>query len=92
MAGGKYGSTFIDRAFLEWLQPKLENQKLLPKDFRTGGHFVLTPMGRVLLRRFEPYKHAFSGTESADITLPRDTVVAAGQQGGIVNGVINLTE
>jgi hypothetical protein len=91
-AGGKCGATFIDQAFFEWLQPRLENQELLPRDFRTGGHFILTPKGRVLLERFERVKHAFSGTENGDISLPRGTIVTADQQDGIDNGVISLTE
>lgn len=36
-----------------------------------GGHFVLRPMGRLFLDRFEPLKHSFTGTEDGAIKLPR---------------------
>ncbi|KAH0537284.1 hypothetical protein FGG08_005909 [Glutinoglossum americanum] len=91
-AGGKYGATFIDREFLEWLQPRLTNLDIQAKDFGTAGHFVLMPKGRVLLERFERVKHAFSGTEKGDISLPRGTIVSADQQDGLESGVISLTE
>lgn len=90
--GGKCGATFIDRAFLEWLQPKLENEKLVSKDSLTSGHFVVMKMGRILLERFERIKHEFSGSENGDISLRRGTIVREDQQDGIVNGVITLTE
>jgi hypothetical protein len=92
IAGGKYGATFIDHAFLEWLRPRLENKDLLPKEFQTGGHFVVTPVVRILLGRFERVKHAFSGTENGDFSLPRGAIVAEGQQDGLESGIISLTE
>lgn len=92
VVGGKCGATFIDQAFLEWLQPKLENQELVSKDFRTSGHFVVLKKGRILLDRFERVKHEFSGTENGDVSLPRGTIVREDQQEGIVNGVVTLTE
>ncbi|KAF4625147.1 hypothetical protein G7Y89_g13022 [Cudoniella acicularis] len=91
LTGDKYGATLIDRAFLEWLEPRLENLDLQSKDFGNGGHVILMPKGRVLLERFEKYKHAFTGTEEANITLPRGTVVAADYEDGLGSGVIKLT-
>ncbi|KAI9786203.1 MAG: hypothetical protein M1839_007613 [Geoglossum umbratile] len=92
ITGGKYGATFIDQEFLEWLQPRLTNLDILPGDFGTGGHFVLNPRGKVLLDRFERVKHAFNGTNTGDITLPRKTIIAEGQQDDIRSGVIHLKE
>ena len=85
-SGGRYGATFIDKAFLEWMQPRLENLDILPKDFSTGGHFVPVPKGRVILERFERIKQAFDGTGEGNIQLPRGTIVTADYEddGGIV--------
>ena len=87
----KCGATFIDHAFLEWLRPKLEDQSLIPKDFLTGGHFVITPLVKVVLMRFERVKHAFTGVEPGDFSLPRNAIVAEGQEGGFDSGVISLS-
>ena len=92
IAGKKCGATFIDHAFLEWLRPRLQNQDLLPKDFLTGGHFVVTSVVRVVLERFERVKHAFNGTQPGDFSLPRGAIVAEGQEDGLQSGVISLTE
>jgi hypothetical protein len=91
ISGRKCGATFIDHAFLEWLRPRVENKDLLPKEFQTGGHFVVTPAVRVLLERFERIKHAFSGEEGGDFALPRGVIAAEGQQGGLDTGVVDLT-
>ena len=90
-AGGKYGATSIDKAFLEWLQPKLEHQDLLFIGFRSSGHPALTPTGRLMLDRFERAKHTFSGTEDDHISLPRGTVVSTDQQSSIIEGMVSLT-
>ena len=87
--GGRYGATFIDKAFLEWLHPRLENLDILPKDFGTGGHFVLMPKGKVILDRFERVKQAFDGTGEGNIQLPRGTVVTADHEDN--GGIIKLT-
>jgi hypothetical protein len=92
LSGDKCGATFIDRAFLEWLLPRLENLDIRPQDFSTGGHMVLMPKGRVLLERFEKVKHLFNGTGDGQITLPRGTIVAADYEDSIINGVLTLTE
>jgi hypothetical protein len=76
---------------MEWLRPRLEDQELLPRDFQLGGHFVLTPVVRILLERFERVKHAFSGTEGADFSLPRGALIAESQEGP-ESGVISLTK
>lgn len=90
--GDKCGSTNIDRAFLEWLEQKLENLDILAKDFGTGGHFILKPIGRMLLGRFEAIKHDFNGTEGGEIALPRGTQVRADQEtNGLDTGVISLS-
>jgi len=88
-SGGRYGATFIDKAFLEWLHPRLENLDILPNDFGTGGHFVLMPKGRVILDRFERVKQAFDGTGEGNIQLPRGTVVTADHEDN--GGIIKLT-
>lgn len=69
--GGEYGATFVDRAFLDWLRPKLMDKDLIPIDFLTRGHYIMSPILRVLLARFEIVKHAFEGTQHADLTIPR---------------------
>lgn len=75
---------------MEWLHPRLQNDDIITRDFNSGGHFVLLPKGRILLDRFERVKHAFSGTESGDISLPRGTIVSTGQQDDLESGVISL--
>ncbi len=49
------------------------------------------PEGRVLLERFEKYKHGFTGTEEAQITLPRKAKVAEDYGNVLGSGVIKLT-
>jgi hypothetical protein len=89
ISGRKCGATFIDKAFLEWLHPRLENLDILPKDFGTGGHFVLMPKGKIILERFERVKHAFDGTGQGNIQLPRGSIVPADHEDN--SGVIKLT-
>lgn len=59
IVGRKCSASFIDRAFLEWRQPKMEDQELVSKDFRTSSHFIMMKMGRILLERFERVKQRF---------------------------------
>jgi hypothetical protein len=89
ISGGRCGATFIDKAFLEWLHPRLENLDILPKDFGTGGHFVLKEKGNIILERFEREKHAFDGTGQGNIQLPRGSVVPPDHEDN--SGVIKLT-
>jgi hypothetical protein len=35
-----------------------------------GGHYVLSPMGRAILDRFEAKKRTFDGTGGANVQLP----------------------
>ena len=92
IAGGRYGATFIDRAFLEWIQPKLPDLDILPTDYGAAGHFVLMPKGRILLERFQTIKHAFNGTGSNNIITPRPDTVGTEEQEGVQNGMITLHE
>lgn len=77
---------------MEWLRPRLKDQKLLPRDFQLSGHFVLTPVMRLLLKRFERVKHAFDGSEGGHFSLPRGALLAEDQQEDLESGVINLTK
>jgi hypothetical protein len=72
LSGEDYGATLIDRTFLEWLGDKIENFSIRPEDYARGGHFVLDKKGTLLLRRFEPLKRKFSGTEDNYLQLPRE--------------------
>ncbi|KUJ12158.1 uncharacterized protein LY89DRAFT_688619 [Mollisia scopiformis] len=92
ITGDKCGGTFIDKAFLDFLAPRLANLDIDPETVGTGGHMVFKPRSRVLLERFERIKHAFTGTGDASLTLPRGTKVVAGYEDSIVNGVLTLTE
>jgi hypothetical protein len=62
----------------------------MAKDF-TGGHYVLTPMGQVLLERFESVKRAFDGTNDGNITLPSQATVRQQFEDEIGTGVVHLT-
>lgn len=92
ITGAKCGGTFVDQAFLEFLQPRLLNLDIDPDAVGTGGHMVFKPRSRVLLERFERIKHAFNGTGDSQLTVPRGTKVAPGYEDSIVNGVLTLTE
>ncbi|KAH6665783.1 hypothetical protein B0J14DRAFT_605889 [Halenospora varia] len=85
-SGGKFGATLIDKAFLEFVQGKVVNLDLIPRDFGSGGHFILGRIGRILLERFESVKHAFDGTNDGGIEFPEQAdlspTVPANVQGG----------
>jgi hypothetical protein len=91
LPGGKYGASFIDQAFLDHFQPKVENE-ILEKSINSGGHVVVLPVGRVLLRRFQRVKHKFDGTGTGDITLPKDLLVLPEYEEELGSGVLTLTE
>ncbi|KAF1808248.1 hypothetical protein P152DRAFT_485607 [Eremomyces bilateralis CBS 781.70] len=65
------GATFVDRAFLEWLEPKLANVHLFSEDVTAGGHSVFSPLTSLLLKRFKPVKEAFDSTDKGNIQLPQ---------------------
>jgi hypothetical protein len=77
VTGGPHGSTQIDRAFFEWLNKILQPLDTDPSNLGTGGHFVLRPQGRMVLERFQPIKHAFTGLEdpNANLTLTQGVQV-----------------
>jgi hypothetical protein len=58
----------------------------------SAGHSVITPMGRVLLRRFLKEKHAFTGSAPGNITLPRGTIKNPEYEESLESGVLTLTE
>ena len=89
-AGGRYGATFIDKEFLGFLESRVENLDILPRDFANSGHFVLMPRGKHLLQEFERVKHAFDGKKGGDVYLPRGAVLAADVEDEGA-GVISLT-
>lgn len=81
--GAECGATFIDKAFMEWLEPMLVGVKkeagrreerdvrLISQDVKTGGHFVFQPLARSLLRDyFESIKENFDTREDRDVQLP----------------------
>ncbi|KAF2496481.1 hypothetical protein BU16DRAFT_581790 [Lophium mytilinum] len=94
--GMKCGATQVDRAFLQWVQQRLQN-RISERDVTLPGPLVLNPLGILLLRRFEAIKRQFDGRKTTDINLPRNlpgggTVKVMGQgQTGIQDGTIMLT-
>ncbi|KAK3311887.1 hypothetical protein B0H66DRAFT_486708 [Apodospora peruviana] len=75
VSGARCGATFIDQAFIKWIESKTTNIGITSNALGTGGHFVLRPQGRTILRRFESCKRQFTGTEMNTLTLPRSTIV-----------------
>ena len=82
----------MDRAFLEWLKPKVANLNISPTDVGDGGHFVVTKEGRLLLGRFERVKHAFDGEIGGEVQLHRRATVIPGQEEHVVNRRVKLTK
>jgi hypothetical protein len=60
----------VDRSFLRWAGQRIQDFDVDVEKMDKGGHFVVGKIGRILLDRFEPSKHAFSGSESGVIRLP----------------------
>lgn len=92
LVGDECGAAFVERAFLEWLQPKLEGVTLMPNNFGTGGHWTLGKLSNLLLDRFELIKKDFDKKPNSVLELPRNTKVAEGQEEIIRNGVVTLSK
>ena len=92
LEGDECGAVFIERAFLAWLQPMLQNVTLLPENFGTGGHSTLGKLSNVLLRRFESIKTTFDDKPKATLELPRDIKVVEGYEDIITGGVVTLSK
>ncbi|KAF2737635.1 actin-like ATPase domain-containing protein [Polyplosphaeria fusca] len=69
LKGRECGATFIDRAFLDYCSKKLKKDDILKGDSSSGGHFVVSKEGRLLLDEFERHKRAFDGSKSAEIEV-----------------------
>jgi len=81
--GSECGSTFVNKAFLQWLEPRLiavkresagavteREVRLISRDVKTGGHSTLEPLGKLMSDRFEVVKHRFDDIENTNIQLP----------------------
>jgi len=79
LASDTCGAVFIDRRFLAWCDEQIENMDMVEEDYGTGGHYIIKPKGRMLLSRFEKWKHHYTGTESPDISIPRGAIVKQSQ-------------
>ena len=90
--GDECGAAFIERAFLEWLQEKLEEVTLLPENFGTGGHSTLGKLSNLLLSRFEVIKKSFDEKPNSVLQLPRGIKVAEGHEETIKAGVVTLSK
>jgi hypothetical protein len=99
--GDACGATFVDRAFLEWLEPKLVNARLISQNITTGGHSVFEPITELLMDRFQVIKHRFDDEESAQIQLPKNyrdyhgkkhtLEVSPGHEDLIIDGVLEMS-
>jgi len=95
------GATFVDKAFLEWLQPKLVGVRLFPEAVATGGHIVFDPLADLLLHRFQAIKETFDDRDSGNLQLPNEyrdaegnirlIEVAEGYEDTIIDGVVNIS-
>ena len=100
-AESRCGATFVDKAFLEWLQPKLVGVRLFPEDVATGGHIVFDPLTHLLLERFQTIKETFDDRDSAQLQLPneyrdaegnnRSIEVAEGYENTIIDRNVHLS-
>ncbi|KAK3386787.1 hypothetical protein B0H63DRAFT_140781 [Podospora didyma] len=86
ISGGYCGATFIDQAFIKWIESRTNGIGITSKDVGTGGHFVLEPKGTTILKKFEVMKRKFSGTEANTLTLPSNVQLDA----SVTNGVPGL--
>jgi hypothetical protein len=77
--GAECGATFIEKAFLEWLEAKLDGVRLVPQAVATGGHSIFEPLTKELLRRFRVLKHKFDEVPSGSVQLPREYRDSNGQ-------------
>ncbi|KAK0705690.1 hypothetical protein B0H67DRAFT_389369 [Lasiosphaeris hirsuta] len=71
VSGDYCGATFIDRAFLKWIESKITNIDMRAQEHGTGGHFVHEAKRNTILDRFEKCKRQFTGTETNILTMPR---------------------
>ncbi|KAK3343427.1 hypothetical protein B0T25DRAFT_464384 [Lasiosphaeria hispida] len=71
VSGDYCGATYIDRAFLEWIESKITNIDMRAQEHGTGGHFVHEAKRNTILDRFEKCKRQFTGTETNILTMPR---------------------
>lgn len=90
--GAKCGATFIQRKFIEWLQPKIQGVELLPKDYTSGGHFLVHPEARILLDRFERWMHNYDGSDQGvSIPLTQNITLVGVSDEELDSGTIELT-
>ena len=73
-SGGSFGSTCVDRRFLEFLSERLDDSDYIAQageqHFGGGGHFIIQRGQQILLEQFITAKHAFKGPhESPDDNL-----------------------
>ncbi len=90
ITGEQCGATFIESSFIKWIESHTKNLGITAKDVGTGGHFVLTPQGKTILRRFEALKCQFTGSEDNSLTLPTD-VEADADFAQCANGLLSIT-
>ncbi|KAJ2896745.1 hypothetical protein MKZ38_005273 [Zalerion maritima] len=98
ISGKPCGATFVDRSFLKWVEDEViappedgGDSHLMSKDMGAGGHYVLKPVGRVLLQRFEDHKNVFSGGETSEITMPDTVEFRDESPGDMGNGILTIT-
>ena len=76
MAGGPFGSTYVDNSFLNEFLPRrlgqidYHNRMYNPDMTGQGGHRVLRPEEQQLLRKFMDIKHDFEGRRRHDDEVP----------------------
>ncbi|MCJ1312954.1 hypothetical protein MMC25_006630 [Agyrium rufum] len=79
ITGGNFGATLIDKAFLDWLRPRILNLNLSSNaDSRNGLH-VMGPIGGNLVENFQRVKHSFTGDPTQGpfvVTVPSDALVS----------------
>lgn len=90
MLGANCGATFIDRAFINWVESKITNVNLRSQKTGADGQLVLDPKGTTIMSRFERCKRQFTGSETNTLTLPRDLQVVPGFP-QFSNGLLTIT-
>ncbi len=69
LAGECCGATFVDRAFLAWLEPKFLSVKFANQDITPGGHFILGPLPELLINRFRELKESFDKLQATQCSF-----------------------